>query len=227
MVTNPDVPPNLCFPGKGEVAEAVAKITGKEVGSAEGAVAVVHCARCLRTGYEKYDYIGYGNCSAANLAFAGPTDCQYGCVGFGECERACPFHAITMVHHFPVVDPEICVGCGICANTCPKELFSLVPRNARVIVRCSSKAGAKETHEICSSGCLHCQSCIRACPANAISLENDLVRIDHQRCIEYGPSCDEACMKACFMIHVIQPYGKHPLVKAHDEEITEQEALAL
>jgi len=208
------------------VAEEVARITEKEVGSAEGAVAAVHCARCLRSDYEKYDYIGYGNCSAANIAFAGPTDCQCGCVGFGECAGACPFNAIAMVHRFPVIDVEACVGCGICVETCPKDLFSLIPRNARVVVRCSSRADARETHEICSSGCLHCLSCVRACPADAVRLEDERIRIDHQRCMEYGPSCGDACITACFTAHVIQPFGGHPLLKdAHG--ITDQEALAL
>lgn len=98
------------------MAEEVARITGKEVGSAEGAVAAIHCARCLRADYEKYDYIGYGNCSAANIAFAGPTDCDCGCVGFGECANACPFNAIVMTHHFPVVDECVySVNCLVAA----------------------------------------------------------------------------------------------------------------
>jgi electron transport complex protein RnfB len=226
VVTDPNVSPALCFPGKAEVAEAVAKITGKELGSIEGAVAVVHCARCLRSHYEKYDYVGYGSCSAASLAFAGPTDCQFGCVGFGDCARACPFGAITMVHHFPVIDPEICTGCGICMNACPKALFSLIPRRARIVVRCSSRDSGKETHRICSSGCLHCLSCVRACPAGAVALVDGLIRVDHPRCLEYGTACREACLQACFMIHVIQPLQEHPLLKAPDE-ITPQEALAL
>lgn len=226
VVTDPSVSPSLCFPGKTATAEAIAKITGKEMGSLEGAVAVIHCARCLRSDYEKYDYVGYGNCSAANLAFAGPTDCQYGCVGFGECEQACPFHAITMEHHFPVIDMDVCTGCGICVQTCPKNLFSLVPQNARVVVRCSSRDTAKETHKICSSGCLHCESCIRACPANAISLVDGLIQIDYTNCREYGHSCQEACIAACFMAHVLQPFRLHPLLK-DGTEITAQEALAL
>ena len=226
MVTDPAVSPALCFPGKAAVAEAVAKITGKQLGSIEGAVAVVHCARCLRSDYEKYAYVGYGSCSAANLAFGGPTDCQFGCVGFGDCERACPFGAITMVHQFPVIDEEKCTGCGLCTAACPKGLFSLIPRSARVVVRCSSKDTGKETHRICSSGCLHCMSCVRDCPAGAIALVDGLIRVDQAQCLAYGDSCREACLEACFMIHVIRPLQEHPYLKSPDG-VTEQEALAL
>jgi electron transport complex protein RnfB len=226
VVNDPDVPPTLCFPGKASVAEAVAKITGKEMGSIEDMIAMVHCARVQRSIYKKYHYIGHGICSGANLAFAGPTDCQYGCVGFGECAAACPFDAITMVNNFPVIDEDLCVGCGTCVKTCPKRLISLVPKKARAVVRCSSKDSSKVTHAICFAGCLHCLSCVRECPANAVSLVDGVIRIDHKKCLEYGPLCNEACIKACFMIHVIQPFFTYPLQK-EDGEITPQEALAL
>lgn len=228
MVTDPDVPPNLCFPGKSSVAEAVARITGKQGGAVEDLVAVVHCARSLRKDYQKYDYVGFGVCSGANLAFAGPTDCQFGCVGFGECAAACPFQAITLENHFPVIDTDLCVGCGQCVKTCPKGLITLVPKKARVVVRCSSRDTGKVTHGICSAGCMHCLSCVRACPAEAVALVDGVIRIDHPRCLEYGPQCGEACVKACFMVHAIQPFGAHPLLALEARhEPTEQEALAL
>jgi Na+-translocating ferredoxin:NAD+ oxidoreductase subunit B len=225
---DPDVPPNLCFPGKAPVAEAVAQITGKQMGAMEDLVAVVHCARSIRKEYKKYDYVGYGLCSGANLAFAGPTDCQYGCVGFGECAGACLFHAITMEADFPVINPNLCVGCGVCVRTCPKGLISLVPKNARAVVRCSSKDTGKVTHQICAAGCLHCMSCVRACPAEAVALVDGVIRIDHKACLDYGPQCNDACIKACFMVHAIQPYCERPLFQKEDTgEPTAQEALAL
>lgn len=225
---DPDVPPNLCYPGKSSVAEAVARITGKQMGAVEDLVAAVHCARSLRTDYQKYDYLGYGACSGANLAFAGPTDCQFGCVGFGECAAACPFHAITMENKFPVIDPDICVGCGQCVKTCPKGLISLIPKKARVVVRCSSRDIGKITHQICSLGCMHCLSCVRACPAEAVGLVDGVIRIEHNRCMAYGLQCENACIKACFMVHAIQPYSQKPFFRLEDpQEPTEQEALAL
>ena len=229
VVTDPDVPPNLCFPGKASVAEAVARITGKQMGAVEDLVAVVHCARSIRKDYQKYDYIGYGVCSGANLAFAGPTDCQFGCVGFGECAANCPFQAIAMdENHFPVINEETCVGCGQCVKTCPKGLITLVPKKARAIVRCSSRDPGKVTHQICAAGCMHCMSCVRACPAEAVGLVDGVIRIDHQKCLAYGPKCEEACIKACFMVHAIQPHSRQPLFQMEKRhEPTEQEALAL
>jgi electron transport complex protein RnfB len=120
------------------------------------------------------------------------------------------------------------VGCGTCVNTCPKHLITLVPKAARVVVRCSSKDPGKVTHQICEAGCLHCMSCVRACPAEAVALVDGVIRIDHHKCIDYGPQCNDACVKACFVAHAIQPHCRSPLFqKEESHEPTPQEALAL
>jgi len=169
---NPNVPPNLCYPGKVTVAKKIAEITGKEMEAMEGMVAVVHCSKLKGRVKKKYDYLGYKNCTGASLAFAGPSDCRYGCVGFGECADACPFDAISMVDEFPVIDETRCVACGVCVKACPKGLIEVIPKDARVVVRCRSKETSKITLSICETGCIHCLACIRECPAEAISEEN-------------------------------------------------------
>ena len=96
------------------------------------------------------------------------------------------------------------------------------------VVRCSSKDTGKVTHQICAAGCLHCMSCVRACPAEAVALVDGVIRIDHKTCVDYGPQCNDACVKACFMVHAIQPTCERPLFQKEDaEEPTAQEALAL
>jgi len=189
------------------VADAIAEITGKASEAMEDMVAVVHCSRIPGDVHKKYNYVGYGTCSGAELAFAGPVACQYGCVGFGECVGACNFDAITMVNDFPVIDPEKCVACGACVRTCPKEIIHLVPKNARVYIPCSTKDAAKVTMKICKSGCIPDKACIRKCPANAISEVDGVVTIDQKQCIEYGPSCEEVCISACKKIHILQPFS--------------------
>jgi electron transport complex protein RnfB len=189
------------------VADAVAKITGKASEAMEDMLAVVHCSRIPGEVNKKYNYVGYGTCSGAELAFAGPVACQYGCVGFGECAAACQFDAITMVNDFPVIDPEKCVACGACVKACPKKLIHLVPKSSRVYIPCSTKDTAKVTMRICKAGCLHDKACIRKCPANAISEVDGIVTIDQKQCIEYGPSCEEVCLSACKKVHILQPFS--------------------
>ena len=197
MVNDPSVPPNLCFPGKAEVAELVAEITGKKMAAVENVIAAVRCSRVEGNVPTKLNYIGYESCTAANLAFGGPYACRYACVGLGECAQSCPFDAITMKDGFPVVDPHLCVGCGTCVRTCPKGIIELIPTKARVWVPCSTKDPGKDVKQVCDVGCISCKMCIKVCPAKAVSMENDIITIDHQKCIEFGPECGEVCVEKC------------------------------
>ncbi len=208
-MNDPDVPPNQCPTGGDAVCQIVAALTGKEAGRVEDTIPVVLCSRVQGKVDKKYDYIGYGSCSGANLALGGPSECEYGCVGFGECAKACPVDAITMVDNFPVIDEEACIKCGLCAKACPKNIIQMVPKNARVLIRCSTKDPGKVTLAICDVGCIHCKACIKKCPAKAISIVDGKVMIDIGKCVAYGPACNEVCIEACDKQHTVQPYRSH------------------
>jgi electron transport complex protein RnfB len=160
-------------------------------------VAAVRCSRVEGEVGKKYDYIGYHTCTGSNLAFGGPQGCRYACIGFGDCAQSCPFDAITMAEGFPVVDYNACVGCGTCVRTCPKKIIELLPRAARVWVPCSTKDPGKQVKEVCQAGCISCRMCVKVCPAKAVNLEDNVVVIDHDKCIAYGPGCDEVCVEKC------------------------------
>ncbi len=197
MVNEPDVAPNLCFPGKAEVAGMVAEISGKKMAAVENVVAAIRCSRIEGKVQKKLNYIGYGSCTAANLAFGGPSACRYACVGAGECAGSCPFDAITMVNGFPVVDAKLCVGCGTCVRICPKGIIELITAKARVWVPCSTEDPGKAVKQICGVGCISCKMCVKVCPAEAVALEKNIVQIDHQKCLEFGPECNEICIEKC------------------------------
>jgi len=175
----------------------VAEITGKKMAAVEDVVAVVRCSRLEGDVQKQLDYIGYGSCTAAKLAFGGPFACRYACVGLGECADSCPFGAITMVAGFPVVDPGLCVGCGTCVRTCPKGIIELIPKKARVWVPCSTQDPGKEVKQVCGVGCISCKICVKVCPAGAVALENGIIKIDHQKCLDFGPECGEICVEKC------------------------------
>ncbi len=204
-MSEPDVAPNLCFPGKAEVAEMVAEISGKKMAAVEDSVAAIRCSRVEGKVQKRLLYIGYDSCTAANLAFGGPWGCRHACVGLGDCAQGCPFDAITMVDDFPVVDVELCVGCGTCVRTCPKGIIGLVPLKARVWVPCSTRDPGKAVKQICEVGCIACKMCVKSCPAKAVSIEDNLVEIDHQKCMAYGPECGEICVEKCPR-NILRPY---------------------
>ncbi|MGL1931190.1 MAG: Fe-S cluster domain-containing protein [Desulfotalea sp.] len=197
VVNDPDVPPNLCFPGKEEVANAVAELTGKKMAAVEDQMAVIRCSREEGRVSHKHEYIGFASCTAANLAFGGPSKCNHACIGMGECAAVCPFDAITMVENFPIVDANKCVSCGVCVRTCPKAIIELQTLKARVYVPCSSKDLGKEVRAVCKVGCIGCKLCVKACPADAVAYEGSKIVIDHKKCIDFGPECGEACVDKC------------------------------
>ncbi len=197
VVNDPDVPPNLCFPGKEAVAERVAELTGKKMAAVEDQIALVRCSRKEGKVSHKHEYIGFASCTAANLGFGGPSSCSYACIGLGECAAVCPFYAIKMVDGFPVVNPDKCVGCGVCVRTCPKNIIELQTLKARVYVPCSTKAPGKDVKAVCEVGCIACKLCVRSCPAKAVSYEDNKVVIDHKVCLEYGSACEEVCVSKC------------------------------
>ena len=220
VVKDESVSPNLCFPGKKEVAEIIANLTGKELDFQEGMVATPRCS-CIEGNVSmKANYSGFTSCTAAELAFGGPSACQYGCTGLGECRDSCPFDAIVMVNDFPEINPELCVGCALCVPACPKDIIVMTQIDARVYIPCSMKEpGRKQVKKVCDVGCVYCDACIKDCPADAISLEGTLIEIDHEKCIAYGPDCNHVCIESCPR-EIIFPYLHNqnaPLIEKKEE----------
>ncbi len=196
VVTNPDVPPNLCIPGKEPVAKAVAEITGKVAAAVEPRIAQVRCAGATGKAVKIYEYHGVEDCVAANLLFGGPKTCSYGCLGMGTCVKKCPFGALSMsAEGLPIVDPEKCTGCGVCETVCPKKVISMMPLGAHVRVNCNSKDKGAVARKACSAACIACTLCMRECPHGAIKMENNLAVVDPHVCIE---KCTDAkCLAKC------------------------------
>lgn len=183
VVTDPNVPPGKCAPGKQAVAEKVAAITGKAAGATSEVVASLRCSRNEGNVKKKHTYIGFDTCQAAAIAFGGPYECNFACIGYGDCEAACPFHAIHMKDGMPVIDRDACTGCGVCVGTCPKGVLQLIPKDALCYVPCSSRDTGKAVTSVCEAGCIHCLACTRKAK-DSVSLVNDRIEIDYAKCDE-------------------------------------------
>ncbi|MBI3540363.1 MAG: RnfABCDGE type electron transport complex subunit B, partial [Candidatus Eisenbacteria bacterium] len=115
VVERAEVAPNLCAPGRAAVAEAVATLTGKEMGVVLDRVVVLRCHGVSAYARDEAEYAGVSTCAAASLVFGGPKACKNGCLGLGDCVRACPFDALHLGDQGIVeVDSEKCTGCAIC-----------------------------------------------------------------------------------------------------------------
>jgi len=183
VVMKPEVAPNLCTPGGKATAEAVAKITGKEMTQLEPKIARVFCQGGRSRSSRRFKYEGIEDCKAAVLASGGDKSCIYGCLGYGTCFRACPFDAIRMSDDaLPVIDPAKCTACGMCALACPKKVIEILPMSKEVLVRCHSKDKGAATKKNCQVGCISCGICEKVCPYNAAVVENNLSRINLDKC---------------------------------------------
>lgn len=188
-----EAPVNGCPVGGAKVAAVVAGIMGESAGEAHPMVACVHCQGDCEHAPKRADYQGLQNCREAMIASGGTKACRFGCMGLGSCVTACSFGAMSMGDKgLPVVDKEKCTACGKCRDACPKGIIDLIPMDQRIHVDCRSKDKGKVVRGVCSTGCIGCKACTKVCPAEAITVEDNLARIDYSKCIQCG-----ACVKKC------------------------------
>lgn len=193
VVGNPDVAVNMCAPGKSPVAEKIAEITGKKAEKVDPKIARVFCQGGASLSQRRFIYTGVQDCTAAVLAAGGDKSCEFGCLGFGTCMRACPFGAITMSSdNLPLINPEKCTACGKCVAACPKQVIEIAAQAKAVVISCHSRDKGIDVKKKCQVGCIACGICVRTCPVDAIKVDNNLARIDHAKCIVCG-----LCVKKC------------------------------
>jgi len=198
VVENADVPSNLCIPGGAGVAQAVAELTGKAAGAVQDRIVVMTCHGTSAYARNEAEYAGIPTCAAAALVFGGPRACKNGCLGLADCVRACPFDALKIGEGgIAQVDVEKCTGCGVCVTVCPKDLFRLYPRSRRIELACKAVDKASIVRATCMVGCTICRKCVSKCPAGAIEWDGRTILVDHEKCLAYGPSCNEACVDIC------------------------------
>lgn len=189
-----EAPVNACKVGGAAVAAKVAEIMGvEETDARERQVAHLLCRGGRGVAVQRAKYEGLHDCRSAAAFGSGGKACTFGCVGLGNCVRACPFGALSMgPDGLPVVDEEKCTGCGICVKTCPKGVLTLVPEHAKVFVACSSTAPGREVRQVCKVGCIACRICEKTCEFDAIHVVDNLARIDYAKCTNCG-RCAEKC----------------------------------
>lgn len=185
---------NKCPVGGESCAASVAAIMGVEVGESLPFRPIVHCGAHLEDRLGRTEYHGEMRCTTANLV-SDVQGCTYGCLGFGDCTRACQYDAIHVVDGLAVVDYEVCIGCGACAKVCPRNIITITPFRAERImaVTCANKDKGKDVMAVCQVGCIGCKACSRA-SEGVINIENNLSVIDYD---SYSDECIPNLMKAC------------------------------
>lgn len=167
--------------------EQVAEILGMASSAGEPKIAVLRCNGTCEARPKTTNYIGAGSCKIASVLYSGETACSFGCLGFGDCERACGFDAlhINPVTGLPEISDAKCVACNACVKACPKSLIQLRnkgKKDRRVYVSCRNQDKGGVAMKACKNACIGCGKCAKACAFDAITIENNLAYIDDTKC---------------------------------------------
>lgn len=212
----------LCGAGGNEAAQAMAAVMGVQIGEQVRRVALVRCSGyrgvdesgAVTGARRKAEYEGFQDCLAASkVGGNGVLACKFGCLGYGNCVKACQYDAISVVDGVAKVDSEKCTGCMVCAAACPRDLIIPVAYDKHVIIACASHAKGAVTVRGCSQGCIGCGICTKICPHAAITVDKNLATIDYDKCTECG-LCAAVCPKKLIASPVDTPEEILAIVRA-------------
>jgi len=197
-IVHQGTPCNLCIPGGDAAAAAIAAIMGVSAEAVAGRKAFARCGggSCKL----RFEYRGEPSCAAAVLFYQGQKQCDNACLGFGDCTRACHYHAISIIDGVAVIDRGLCVGCALCAAACPKGVISMTEAGGKAVIRCRSVATGPIVRRQCAAGCTGCKLCEKNCPQRAIAVTNHLAHVDPALCASCGLCRDKCPMKCLVML---------------------------
>ena len=187
----------VCTSLDSEGMRKIADIAGLTPSAAQKKVAIVKCSASCDNRDPRNHYDGVRSCAIEAELYQGESDCIYGCLGCGDCVRACPFGAMQMLpgEELPHVNIDICTGCGKCVEACPRHLCELAPFDGGkpiVWVACANRDRGPIAMKECGVACIGCAKCRKVCPSEAPVIASFLAHIDQDKCT----SCGE-CIKAC------------------------------
>ena len=189
--------PDKCPVGGAAAAAALSEVLGVEIKS-EKKVAFVRCQKACDAATD-YAYSGRMTCADAAALYGGPLSCKFGCIGMGDCADACEFNAISIVDGVAKVNKDLCAACGKCVKVCPKGIIEIVKCDKTSVVACLNTQKGAVARKNCTSACIGCMKCAKTCEAGAITIENNLAKIDPEKCTACG-KCIEVCPDKCITL---------------------------
>ncbi len=199
LVATEDISELFCPVGGNDVMKVVSEVLGKEVAEKDPTVAVLLCQGSCEVRPKTTEYQGPRTCAISAMVYGGETDCQYGCLGDGDCVKVCDFDAMYMNEEtgLPVIITDKCTSCGACVTACPRDIIEMRPKNKRdlkIFVGCLNEDKAGIAKKSCSVACIGCSKCEDICPKDAVIMTDNLAYIDPiactlcRKCVEVCPT---------------------------------------
>lgn len=181
-IINDGTNPAKCTVSSEDGITNIANFLGVEANQEEKIVARLLCAGGIKEAHNLASYKGgISTCRGKAIVVGGSKGCSWGCLGLGDCAKACDFGAITMNDNaLPVVDTEKCTACNDCVIECPKGLFELMPIGQKLIVQCRSLLEGDLAESKCSVACTACSRCVADSAPDVISIINNLAVVNYK-----------------------------------------------
>ena len=197
-----EIEPDQCKAGGEAVLGQLCEILGVTVGERIKEKAFVHCGADEDKRKKKANYTGVKTCVAAHEMFGGEILCEYGCLGYGDCMKACPFEAIRIVRGLAEIDGNKCTACGKCRTACPRDIITVEKIESKdfLYVVCNNPEKGPETRKTCPVGCIACGICQKL-TNGVFHVENNIAQVQYdnlknvQNTDEVVSKCPTKCIK--------------------------------
>lgn len=226
LVNTEDISDLFCPVGGNDVMKLVAVKLGKVVAEKDPTVAVLRCQGGCDVRPKTTEYQGPRNCAISAMIYSGETDCQYGCLGDGDCVNVCDFDAMYMdeATGLPVIITDKCTSCGACVKACPRDIIEMRPKNKKdlkIFVGCLNEDKGGIAKKACSVACIGCSKCEDICPKDAVIMENNLAYIDPALC-----TLCRKCVEVCPTHSIIETnFPPKKVKKVKETKEVEKEAI--
>ena len=99
-------------------------------------------------------------------------------------------------------------------------VLELGPRSGAVVISCHSKDKGPVVRKACSVGCIACGKCVKTCPIGAITMVDNLARIDPKIC-DGCQSCVSVCPSntiECYIPGALKMASDYPKPEKTEKE---------